>query len=227
MRQYVAKAPDDMIGDRTGQEAQMQVTLRDVEPFNLWVSLSFGDATSMKRASGVGCHFFLEQASISVHLGMQLWMEMYEAPSAGEAELVEEVFKSWFMVGRLGGFNGMNLQVDPAVACCSPQLCCWHLLPARCEHAAEHAASLGCACAGCSLPGRQSCAYMWCIAYQVFNNAADEGASFLEYDAEECETGLDALFHDMSNTERNGSWLRTWCGIPQCTLLNRLFCRFW
>ena len=39
MRQYVAEAPDDMIGDRTGQEAQMQVTLRDVEPFSLWVSL--------------------------------------------------------------------------------------------------------------------------------------------------------------------------------------------
>jgi Protein of unknown function (DUF3531) len=42
---------------------------------------------------------------------MQLWMEMYEAPSEGEAEMVEEVLKSWFMVGRLGGFNGMNLQV--------------------------------------------------------------------------------------------------------------------
>jgi hypothetical protein len=54
---------------------------------------------------------------------------------------------------------------------------------------------------------------------QVFNNAAEEGASFLDYDAEECETGLDALFHDMSNTERNGSWLRTWCGVLHCEAL--------
>jgi hypothetical protein len=54
---------------------------------------------------------------------------------------------------------------------------------------------------------------MHCSSPQVFNNAAEEGASFLDYDAEECETGLDALFHDMSNTERNGSWLRTWCGV--------------
>lgn len=45
----------------------------------------------------------------------------------------------------------------------------------------------------------------------MFNNASDEGASFLQYDSEECETGLDALFHDMSNTERKGNWLRTWC----------------
>lgn len=47
---------------------------------------------------------------------------------------------------------------------------------------------------------------------QVFNNATDEGASFLQYDAEECESGLDAFFHDMSNTERKGNWLRTWWG---------------
>ena len=50
---------------------------------------------------------------------MQLWMEMYEAPSEGEAEMVEEVLKSWFMVGRLGGFNGMNLQVGLPGAPCS------------------------------------------------------------------------------------------------------------
>ena len=60
---------------------------------------------------------------------------------------------------------------------------------------------------------------MRCTSCQVFNNAAEEGASFLEYDAEECETGLDALFHDMSNTERNGSWLRTWCGVLHCEVL--------
>jgi Protein of unknown function (DUF3531) len=53
----------------------------------------------------------LGDGSCPAPLGVQLWMEMYEAPSEGEAEMVEEVLKSWFMVGRLGGFNGMNLQV--------------------------------------------------------------------------------------------------------------------
>jgi len=40
-------------------------------------------------------------------------MEMHNSPSEGEQEMVEEVLKSWFMIGRLGGFNGMNLQVRP------------------------------------------------------------------------------------------------------------------
>lgn len=48
----------------------------------------------------------------------QLWMEMFEPPSEGELEMVEEVLKSWFMVGRLGGYNGMNLQVS--CSSCTP-----------------------------------------------------------------------------------------------------------
>ena len=55
MRQYVAKAPDDMIGDRTGQEAQMQVTLRDVEPFSLWVSFGVRECHDFRRGMGQHC----------------------------------------------------------------------------------------------------------------------------------------------------------------------------
>lgn len=139
---------------------------------------------------------------------MQLWMEMYEAPSEGEAEMVEEVLKSWFMVGRLGGFNGMNLQVGLPGARCSSRRCWCHV----------HCVSMPSTQAHSTVPAAVESAgltaelhvVMRCTSSQVFNNAAEEGASFLEYDAEECETGLDALFHDMSNTERNGSWLRTW-----------------
>ncbi len=48
---------------------------------------------------------------------------------------------------------------------------------------------------------------------QVFTSAEDgeDDVSFMKYNAEELETGLDAMFHDMSNTEQNGRWLRTWC----------------
>ena len=42
---------------------------------------------------------------------MQIWIEMYERAASGEVEMCEEVLKSWFVLGRLGGFNTMNLQV--------------------------------------------------------------------------------------------------------------------
>ena len=38
-------------------------------------------------------------------------MEMYEAPSSRDQDLLESVIKAWFMVGKLGGFNGGNMQV--------------------------------------------------------------------------------------------------------------------
>lgn len=39
-------------------------------------------------------------------------MEMYEAPSSRDQDLLESVVKAWFMVGKLGGFNGGNMQVS-------------------------------------------------------------------------------------------------------------------
>ena len=40
----------------------------------------------------------------------QVWLELYRTPSEEDRELVSEVFQSWYMLGRLGGFNGMNMQ---------------------------------------------------------------------------------------------------------------------
>jgi hypothetical protein len=40
-----------------------------------------------------------------------VWMELYSPPSPAEAEMLQEVVNSWFMLGRLGGFNASNLQV--------------------------------------------------------------------------------------------------------------------
>lgn len=40
-----------------------------------------------------------------------MWFELYRPPSSKEAELLEEVLASWFMLGRLGAYNTQNLQV--------------------------------------------------------------------------------------------------------------------
>lgn len=38
MRKYMETKHDDIMNERTGAEGQMQVTLREVDPFSLWVS---------------------------------------------------------------------------------------------------------------------------------------------------------------------------------------------
>ena len=40
------------------------------------------------------------------------WIEFDNVPSAMEQSYVEEVFNSWFYLGKLGGFNAENLQVQ-------------------------------------------------------------------------------------------------------------------
>lgn len=41
-----------------------------------------------------------------------IWLEFPTVPSQMEKEYVEEVFNSWFCLGKLGGFNAENLQVQ-------------------------------------------------------------------------------------------------------------------
>lgn len=40
------------------------------------------------------------------------WWEFNTVPSAMEKQYVEEVFSSWFLLGKLGGFNAENMQVQ-------------------------------------------------------------------------------------------------------------------
>jgi hypothetical protein len=40
------------------------------------------------------------------------WLEFVNVPSEQEKKLVEEVFSSWFFLGKLGGFNAENSQVQ-------------------------------------------------------------------------------------------------------------------
>ena len=39
-----------------------------------------------------------------------LWIRFSEPPSQGERNYVDGVFDSWYVIGRLGGFNAENLQ---------------------------------------------------------------------------------------------------------------------
>ncbi|HBB31895.1 MAG TPA: DUF3531 domain-containing protein [Cyanobacteria bacterium UBA8803] len=41
-----------------------------------------------------------------------IWLEFSTIPSPMEKEYVEELFNSWFYLGKLGGFNAENLQVQ-------------------------------------------------------------------------------------------------------------------
>ena len=41
-----------------------------------------------------------------------IWVEFSAVPSHREKELLEEVFNSWFVLGKLGGFNAENAQVQ-------------------------------------------------------------------------------------------------------------------
>lgn len=41
-----------------------------------------------------------------------IWLEYSTVPSELEKQYVEEVFNSWFFLGKLGGFNAENLQVQ-------------------------------------------------------------------------------------------------------------------
>jgi hypothetical protein len=41
-----------------------------------------------------------------------IWLEFSAVPSLMEQQYVEEVFDSWFFLGKLGAFNAENLQVQ-------------------------------------------------------------------------------------------------------------------
>ncbi|MGF1493178.1 MAG: DUF3531 family protein [Microcoleaceae cyanobacterium] len=41
-----------------------------------------------------------------------VWLEFETVPSVMERQYIEEVFDSWFLLGKLGGFNAESLQVQ-------------------------------------------------------------------------------------------------------------------
>lgn len=41
-----------------------------------------------------------------------IWFQFETVPSYAERQYIEEIFDSWFLLGKLGGFNAENLQVQ-------------------------------------------------------------------------------------------------------------------
>jgi Protein of unknown function (DUF3531) len=41
-----------------------------------------------------------------------IWLKFETVPSTMEQQYIDEVFSSWFFLGKLGGFNAENLQVQ-------------------------------------------------------------------------------------------------------------------
>lgn len=41
-----------------------------------------------------------------------IWLQFTTVPSSGEKQYIDEIFDSWFLLGKLGGFNAENLQVQ-------------------------------------------------------------------------------------------------------------------
>ncbi len=41
-----------------------------------------------------------------------VWLRFAEIPSQGEKNYIDGIFDSWFVIGRLGGFNAQNLQAN-------------------------------------------------------------------------------------------------------------------
>ncbi|MEM1310299.1 MAG: DUF3531 family protein [Cyanobacteria bacterium P01_D01_bin.71] len=41
-----------------------------------------------------------------------IWVQFATVPSTMEQQYVDEIFNSWFFLGKLGGFNAENLQVQ-------------------------------------------------------------------------------------------------------------------
>ena len=39
-----------------------------------------------------------------------IWIRFLEVPSQGERNYIDGIFDSWYVLGRLGGFNAENLQ---------------------------------------------------------------------------------------------------------------------
>jgi len=48
-----------------------------------------------------------------------IWLRFAQPPAPGERAYVEGVFDSWFVLGKLGGFNAENLQAHEAGAALS------------------------------------------------------------------------------------------------------------
>jgi hypothetical protein len=52
-----------------------------------------------------------------------VWLEFIIPPAQREKELLQSTLQSWFVVGKLGGFNSQNMQVRMALANTTTKSC--------------------------------------------------------------------------------------------------------
>lgn len=67
----------------------------------------------VKNFSAEGVEWLMEVYFREVNpFDVWIWLKFTTVPSAQERQYVEEVFNSWFYLGKLGAFNAENLQVQ-------------------------------------------------------------------------------------------------------------------
>lgn len=44
---------------------------------------------------------------------VQMWVELHSKPSAKEQDMLDQLISAWYTVGRVGGYEGSNLQARP------------------------------------------------------------------------------------------------------------------
>lgn len=76
------------------------------------------DELDAVHARIMGTKFGGEDAPVDVsfrspvdQFNLWVWLELYRPPTGADLELLQEVLNSWFLLGRLGGYNSGNLQV--------------------------------------------------------------------------------------------------------------------
>jgi hypothetical protein len=109
MSDYVNNADEYAIRTKTGHPGRITVSFREYDPVVAYVRLH-----SRCNASGAYCMQLdcNQQCSRS-----QFWLELHRPPNEDDIINIEQVVGSWFMVGKLGGYNSMNMQVRITAVC--------------------------------------------------------------------------------------------------------------
>lgn len=90
-------------GDPKALEAQLRAEMDQLHQRIVGDSLGGGSGESTPPA--------VEFRELDDPFETYIWIELYEPAVGGAAEMLQEVVNSWFMLGRLGGYDSSNLQV--------------------------------------------------------------------------------------------------------------------
>jgi hypothetical protein len=121
----IAELLKDTDGDPEKIRAKMELKLRS--PFGSSGPAAATDASSSSGMGPAGLPFEACTGSDAPpHITFKevdpfdlwVWLEFVVPPAQREKELLQSTLKSWFVVGKLGGFNSQNLQVRSGSSNC-------------------------------------------------------------------------------------------------------------